>query len=224
MLPAMATVDRTFDRGTRRGERWIRLLGEEFREQRLALGLSQQRVADAARMSRSRHSRIESGKVLGLSILDTSRIASVLGLDLSVRLYPGGRPIRDAAHAQRLQRVLGHVRPPLRYRVEVPLPRRDDQVGEWRGWDAMLYGGDRRTGIELEMRLRDVQATIRRHGMKRRDDPVDSFLLVLADTPMNRRVISENALLWPALPRLKTARVLAALRAGEHPPVGIIFI
>jgi hypothetical protein len=88
----------------------------------------------------------------------------------------------------------------------------------------MLYGHARRTGIEVEMRLRDAQATIRRHAMKQRDDPVDGFVLVLADTRTNRRVYGENADLWPDLPRLRTSRVLAALDAGEHPPSGIVFI
>ena len=156
--------------------------------------------------------------------MDASRVASVLGLELVVRVYPGGAPLRDAAHAERLRRVLSHVRPPLRYRLDVPLPQRSDQPPEQRGWDAMLYGHARRTGIELETRLRDVQATTRRQAMKRRDDPVDGFLLVLADTRTNRRLYAENADLWPELPRLRTRRVLAAMEAGEHPPSGIVFI
>jgi hypothetical protein len=95
---------------------------------------------------------------------------------------------------------------------------------ELRGWDALLLGHGKRTAVELEMRLRDAQATIRRQGMKRRDDPVDGFLLVLADTRTNRRVYAENADLWPDLPRLRSSRVLAAVEAGDHPPSGIVFI
>lgn len=220
----MATTERALDRGNRRGHRSVRIVGEEFRDQRLGLGISQQRVADAARIQRSRYSRIECGRVEALTIVEASRVASVLGLDLVVRAYPGGSPLRDAAHAERLRRILSHVRPPLRYRLDVPLPQRPDQPMEQRGWDAMLYGRARRTGIELEMRLWDAQATIRRHAMKQRDDRVDGFLLVLADTRTNRRVYAENADLWPDLPRLRTSRVLAALDAGEHPPSGIVFI
>jgi hypothetical protein len=33
--------------------------------------------------------------------------------------------------------------------------------------------------------LRDVQAVRRRHELKRRDDPTDSFVLLLADTRHN---------------------------------------
>jgi len=220
----MGNLERSFDRGNRRGHRAVHSVGEEFREQRLASGVSQQVVASASRITRPRYSCIESGKIERLSILEASRIASVLGLDLAVRTYPGGSPLRDAAHSERLQRILRHVRPPLRYRIDVPLPQRADGPTELRAWDAMLYGHGRRTAIELEMRVHDAQATIRRHALKRRDDPVDRFLLVLAYTRANRRVLAENADLWPELPRLRTSRVLQALEAGQHPPSGIVFV
>jgi transcriptional regulator with XRE-family HTH domain len=186
--------------------------------------MSQAILGKAVGLSQPQISRIERGQLRNLSVLDASRTASVLGLELVVRLYPGGVPLRDAAQVDRLRRILKHVRAPLRYRIDVPLPQRPNRPMEQRGWDAMLYGHERRTGIELEMRLWDAQATIRRHGMKRRDDPVEGFLLVLADTRTNRRVYAENADLWPDLPRLKTSRVLAALEAGDHPPSGIVFV
>jgi transcriptional regulator with XRE-family HTH domain len=202
----------------------VRAVGEEFRDQRLGLGVSQQKVAGAARIQRSRYSRIECGRIEALTIVEASRVASVLGLDLVVLVYPGGSPLRDAAHAERLRRVLSHIRPPLRYRLDVPLPQRQDQPTDLRGWDAMIYGNGRRTGLELETRIRDVQAMTRRHAMKRRDDPVDGFLLGLADTRRNRRVYASNADLWPDLPRLRTSNVVSALEAGEHPPSGIVFV
>jgi hypothetical protein len=186
--------------------------------------MSQAILGTAVGLSQPQISRIERAQLRNLSVLDASRTATVLGLDLVVRVYPGGSPLRDAAHAERLRRILSHVRRPLRYRLDVPLPQRPDQPTELRGWDALLFGHGRRTAVELEMRLRDVQATIRRHAMKRRDDPVDGFILVLADTRANRRLYAENADLWPDLPRLRTSRVLGAVEAGEHPPSGIIFI
>ena len=220
----MASVERAFDRGTRWGHRSLRTLAEEFREGRLVSGASQQIVADAARIQRARYSRIENGKIEGLSIVEASRIASVLGLDLAVRTYPGGPPLRDAAHAERLRGFLEHVRPPLRYRIDVPLPQRPEAPTEPRAWDAVLYGNGLRTAIELEMRLRDIQATIRRHAMKRRDDPVDGFVLVLADTRTNRRIHAQYQDLWPDLPRLRKNRLFGLLEAGAHPPSGIILI
>jgi transcriptional regulator with XRE-family HTH domain len=220
----VASIERSLDRGTRRGSRSLQSFGEEAREARIQAGLSQDALARSVGLSQSQLSRIERAKLDGLTMLDASRIASVLGLDLSVRAFPVGPPLRDAGHVERLRRLLAHVRAPLRYRLDVPLPQRPDQPTELRAWDAVLVGGARRTGIELETRLHDAQAMIRRHGMKRRDDPVDGFLLVFAATRSNRRIHAENRDLWPDLSRYPTRRALAALEAGEHPPSGIIFI
>jgi hypothetical protein len=88
----------------------------------------------------------------------------------------------------------------------------------------VIHGLGKRTAVEFEKRIRDAQAMTRRHEMKRRDDPVDGFLLVLADTRTNRRVYAQFRDLWPDLPRLRTSRVLAMLEAGEHPPSGIILV
>lgn len=220
----MGNIERLLDRGNRRGRNVVRMLGEEFREQRLALGVSQTIVAAASRIARSRYSDIENGKIQALTIIEASRISAVLGLDLFVRTYPGGDGLRDTGQARRLMRLLQHVRSPLHYRTDVPLARRPDAPTEHRAWDAVIYGHGRRTAAELEMRVRDAQAMTRRHSMKRRDDPVDAFLLVLADTRSNRRVYREYADLWPDLPRLRTSAVFRTLESGRHPPSGIIFV
>lgn len=198
-------------------------LGDELRDQRLTLGRSQQAVADAARISRARLSRIENGKVPRLSILEASQIAAVLGLDLSVRAYPGGSPVCDSAHAERLRGILGHAHIPLSCRTEVPLPAVAGRP-EQRAWDGMIRGAGRRTGVELEMRLRDGQAAERRLNLKRRDDPVDGFLLLIADTRTNRRVLREFPDLFGDLARLRQRTVIGALEAGEHPPTGLLLV
>ena len=219
----MPTSERAFDRGTMRGERALADLGTEYREARVGGGLSQQYVADAVRISRPVYSKIERGKARYLSIVTASRICAVLGLDLWVRAYPGARILRDAPQADRLQRVLDKVRAPLRYRIEVPLPQRADQPTELRAWDAVLSDGAERTALELEMRLHDTQALERRVALKLRDDPVDHFLLVVAGTRNNRRVLREHPELC-GLTRLRTANLLRVLGEGRHPPSGIILI
>jgi transcriptional regulator with XRE-family HTH domain len=220
----VANLERPFDRGTRRGLRVLRTLGEECREQRVGLGLSQQAVADAARITRPRYSDFERAKIANLSVVEASVITAVLGLDISVRTYPGGPPLRDAGQAEDLVRFLRHVRAPLRYRTDVPLPQRPDSPTELRAWDVVILGKGIRTAVEFEKRIRDAQAMTRRHEMKRRDDPVDGFVHVLADTRTNRRVDAQYRDLWPDLPKLRTSRALAMLEVGEHPPGGIIFI
>jgi transcriptional regulator with XRE-family HTH domain len=244
MLRYMATSERAVHRGTRRSERAIRQLGEEYHDARMAAGHSQQHVADRAGISRALCGRIERGQARDLSIVTAAKIAAVLGLDLSVRAYPGARRLRDAAQAKRLALLLDNVRPPLRYRTEVVLPQRPDQPMEQRAWDAMLLGpGGRtavelemrlrdamllgpggRTAVELEMRLRDAQAVDRRIALKLRDDPVDGFLLVVADTRANRLALAEQPGLFANLLRLRTSSVLGKLRAGRHPGSGIVLL
>jgi transcriptional regulator with XRE-family HTH domain len=219
----MPASERAFDRGTRLAVRALNALADEFRETRVGLGVSQEHVAQAARVSRPRYSRIERGKAPTLTITEAATIATVLGLDLWVRLYPGPEPLRDAASSRRLRSVLAHVRRPLSWRTEVPLPARPDRT-EPRAWDAMVSGHGRRTAIELEMRLWDGQAVERRMALKRRDDPPDAFLLAVADTRANRRVLREHTGLFADLPRLRAADVFADLEAGRHPPTGLVLV
>lgn len=218
----MPTAARAFDSGNARARRHMLELGQQLLERRLELGLSQDHVARAARISRSRYGRIERGE-LAATVLELDRLAAVLGLDLSIRFHPGGPAVRDAPQSTRLMRFLAHVGPPLHFRVEMGLPRRDGQF-EQRAWDAMLFGHAERTAIELEMRIHDAQAMRRRHGLKRRDDPTERFLLLVADTRHNRRVLAEFATLFKDLPRLRPSDVYLALEAGHHPATGLLFV
>lgn len=203
--------------------RQLAALGDELRDARVAAGTSQEHVATESGMSRQRYSRIERGRCPDLSLVDLHRLGSVVGLSASVRLYPVGLPLRDAAQASRLKAFLALAAAPLKYRLEVSLPAR---VGgfEQRAWDAVLYGRGRRTGIELETRLRDLQGVIRRIDLKRRDDPTESFLLLVADTRVNRRVLAEYARLLVDLPRRRPSDVRAELQGGRHPQSGIVLV
>lgn len=112
---------------------------------------------------------------------------------------------------------------PLVVATEVPLPTLRDGPPEQRAWDAMITGHGRRTGVELEMRVRDVQALERRIRLKVRDDPVDGILLLLADTRTNRELLRSRFEIL-GLPRLTIGLVLTALKSGRHPPSGIVLI
>ena len=219
----MATAERLFDRGTRQGDRWLRLLAQEFRAARLTLGLSQEAVARAARVSRSVYGRAERGELRTLAVVAASRLATVLGLDLFVALYPGARGLRDEVSARMVKRLVSETGPPMRHKTEVPLPRRTESR-EVRSWDLVTFAGGTRTAYEFESRLYDAQAQTRRRNLKLRDDPVENFVLVVADTAANRRVLEEFAELFADLPRLKTATVLDSLKSGHHPPTGLILL
>jgi transcriptional regulator with XRE-family HTH domain len=219
----MRPSERAFDRGSRQGERLLNIVGDELQGQRLASGLTQEEVAVAAHLYRSKLSRIETGRRRATSVVEISQVAAVFGLDLVVRLYPGGEPLRDTAQLGRIRTLVEDVGPPLRYRTEVPLPPNPGRL-ELRAWDAMIEGTGMRTAVEVEMRIRDAQALERRLSLKRRDDPTDRFLLVVADTRTNRRVLADHPELFPDLPRLTRAAVLSALRGGIHPQTGIVLL
>jgi transcriptional regulator with XRE-family HTH domain len=219
----MPTSERLFERGERRGRVALRTFAEEVRERRIALGLSQRSVSAAARLSRPRYTKIEAASVPTLSMMESSRIASVLGLDLSLKMYPGGQPLRDAPSVARLDIVRSKVAAPLRFRTEVPLPARDDP-GEQRAWDAEIRGGGLRTTLELEMHIRDVQATERRINLKRRDDPPDRFVLLVAATRHNRDVLALQRGCFADLPRLRPSTLYRALESGRHPSSGLVVV
>jgi transcriptional regulator with XRE-family HTH domain len=219
----MSTTDRLYDRGTRLGEWRLRDVAADFRHKRMELGLSQRAVARAARISRSSYSRIERGKRTSVMLMVLARIATVLGLDLVLKTYPGGAPLRDTASAGQITYVCGQVARPLRARTEVPLPQRTDHP-EQRRWDVLLSGSGRRTGMEFETRLYDAQAQHGRWNLKMRDDPVDSLVVVISDTRRNREVLRTFPELFADLPRLGSSQFLAMLRDGQHPPTGLVLL
>jgi transcriptional regulator with XRE-family HTH domain len=206
-----------------RTRRQLADFGDEVRERRITLGLSQAHVAASCRMSRSHYGRIERGQSPFLTLAALNRIAAVLGLAPSVRVFPEGAPVRDAGRATRLNTFLAMAQPPIGHRVEVPLPRISDRA-DHRAWDAVLYRGRDRCAVELEMRIRDVQALLRRVDLKRRDDPTASFLLLVAETRSNRLVLASYADLFADLPRLRRGDVEAALAEGRLPPTGLLLI
>lgn len=202
----------------------LREFASEVLDARIRAGISQEELGRRLGMSGDKVGKIERAKLLTLSILDGAQMAAVLGLDLSARTYPNGATVRDAGQAKRLGILLSNVGAPLAFRTDVPLPRNPNEPIDLRGWDAILYGHLLRTAIEFEARLTDVQAMTRRHNLKRRDDPVDNFLLVVANTRHNRGVLRTYADLFADLPRLRTPNVLKLLRAGEHPPTGVVLL
>jgi len=114
-------------------------------------------------------------------------LCAVVGLELSVRCFPGGQPIRDVAQAALLARFRGRLHNSVRWAAEVPLPRPGDQ----RAWDALVTGSGWRFGVEAETAPRDGQALARRLELKRRDGQVDGVILVLPNTRRTRTFLRE---------------------------------
>lgn len=205
----MATREDRFDR-SRRDSRAARMrLGGELRIARRSAGLSLRAVARECRLSAAQVYRLERGSVAGPSLEAVMCVGSVVGLEVAVRTYPSGDPLRDAGHARLLGRFRGELHPRLTWRTEVPLPI----VGDLRAWDAVIGGDGWQLPVEAETVLADGQAIERKLALKLRDGGFDHVVLLLADTRRNRTAAPGVQRTMP----LDTRAVLAALRQGRDP-------
>lgn len=209
----MSTRERPADRGRRRCRARILEITGDARRTRIGAGLSQAEVARAVGCSHSRIGRLERGQVRVADLDLLSAYCGVVGLDLVIRAYPGGDPIRDAGQIALLERLRSRLAPGLRWRTEVPLAR----DGDLRAWDAVVSGSGWRCRIEAETRLADVQATTRRIALKARDDPAGHVVLVVAETRRNRSALAVSREGLRDLFPIDARELLTALRAGRDP-------
>ncbi len=178
----------------------------EIRSARIGAGLSQGALGAGVAISRSRVSRIEREK----------------GLDLPLKVFPGGDPTRDAGQRRLLDRLRIRLGPVWEWEHEVALPI----VGDKRAWDAVGTHATTRFVIHLEAetRLEDVQALLRRLALKCRDGAAVRLILVVSDTRNNRAVIRaaarEFALAFPVDAR----RALSLLSVGEDPGGNVLLV
>ena len=201
------------DRGALRGREIIADLGREIRQARIAHGLSQVEVARAAGVSQPRLSVIERGQFGAVPVVTLARLMAIVGLDLSARAYPAGQPLRDAAHLELLDRLRSHLPRRLTWRTEAPLPAQGDP----RAWDALIGSPPTTIGVEVETRVRDVQALERRVALKKRDGGTTRVILLVRNSRWNRSVVASNrerlSMGFPIPARV----ALAALRSGRDP-------
>ena len=187
-------------------------LGGGISQARRAAGLTQTVVARRGKLSQATVSRIERGATAA-SVDDVAALASVVGLDLVVKLYPGGSPVRDAAHVRIMSRLKALLPAAMRLAAEVPIPIPGDQ----RAVDAMVVDPPLRVGFELESRLLDAQGLARRVALKQRDARLARMVLVVPDTPANRAAAASGQATLDAGFPVGHRATLAALRAGELP-------
>jgi transcriptional regulator with XRE-family HTH domain len=210
----MAAKERPADVGSQRARRILAEIGGELRNARMTHGLSQAAVGRAVKMSRSQVGRVERAEVPLVSLANLARLMAVVGLELSVRAYASGPPIRDAAHRALLDRFRERVGPGVAWRFEVPLERPGDQ----RAWDAVMTVADSSVAVEAETRPRDVQELQRRLVAKRRDDPRPAaVVLLLSDTRHNRALVRNHGEVLRADLPMPAAAILGALAAGRCP-------
>ena len=209
----VASIERLMDRANQRADAAIRGAGREIRIARRDRNLSLDRAGAAAGISAAATSRIERGLTPEVSVLRLTQLAEVVGLELSLRLFAGGSPIRDDVHASLLGRCRDGMHPSLRWSIEVPLPN----PGDDRAWDAMVSGPGWRYGVEAETAPRDVQALSRRLALKLRDGGVDGVLLVLPRTRRVREFLAASRGMLDAAFPITGTSALARLKDGLDP-------
>lgn len=181
---------------------------------RVRAGISQKDVGRAVGMSASQVGRFERGQLQDVTIEKVCRLGAAVGLEASLRLYPDGDPIRDAAQVRLLERLRERTGAGVHWRTEVPLIGRDDP----RAWDAVAHGTGCIDGVEAETRLSDVQATERRVMLKLRDDvSIRHVFMLIADTRANRAALTLGREGLRGNFPLDTRELLASLANGRCP-------
>jgi transcriptional regulator with XRE-family HTH domain len=216
----MATKERPADRGARRGRELYLRAAHELRIGRVDRALSLDDVGAAVDLSAAEVSRIERGLVPSTSVVRLAQLHAVVGLELSVRSFAGGQPIRDASHAALLTRLRLRLHQRWRWATEVPLPIPGDQ----RAWDALVWLPECRYGIEAEMAPSDSQALVRRLTLKQRDGQVDGVILVVPATRRVRAFLAAAQVELEALFPIPGKRALELLEAGVDPGGGSVII
>jgi transcriptional regulator with XRE-family HTH domain len=217
----MPAVQRRADLGVADARRIAIRIGRDLRDARLTAGVSLATAAHAAEMSPSQLGRIERGELDAPDLEQICRAARALGQAASVKLYPVGSPVRDAAHLTLLQRFEARLARPLRLLREVPLPIERDT----RAWDGMVVGAEQPMFTEAETHIYDAQALERRIELKLRDDPRSAIVLLVASrTRHNRVVIDEHRESLRGLFPLEGSAILRAVGAGRLPSAGGIVL
>ena len=164
-------------------------------------------------MSQVHWGRIERGEAPGISTPDLARALAVVGLDLQLRAFPAGPPLRDRAHLSLLERLRSRLGPGVGWATEVPFPN----AGDRRAWDGLIRVVAVRVGVEAETRARDVQELQRRLALKQRDGGIDSLILLLADTRHNRAFLSSAGQGFLAAFPVDGRTALGRLAASREP-------
>jgi transcriptional regulator with XRE-family HTH domain len=183
-------------------------------------GISQDRLGDAVGLSGSEVGRVERGEAPWLTITQSVHVLRAVGLDLWLKTYPFGPPIRDRAHTALIERFLQRLPPSVQAHREWPIP----VAGDHRALDLLLVGLPIRTGVEAETRILDEQALLRELHLKQRDANLDRMYVLALKSRLNTEALRLATGLTREFP-LRTRAVLAAVSAGRDPGAnGIIML
>jgi len=194
----------------------------DLRNARRNAGISQAAMASLLGCSRQLVSVIERGQLDDVGCIHLARMGAVVGLDVPIRAFPAGSPLRDAAQLQLLGRFRASVGEMWTWRTEVPVTA---NPLERRAVDAVLVRGPHRVGVEAITRILDAQAQIRPILLKQEAAGLERMVLVLADTRHNRSALADgDATISPAFP-LPHRALMRDLRTGRLPSAnGLVLV
>ncbi len=213
-------MERRVDRGARVAAELHHKLAAELRDQRVAAGFSQRRLAASVGTTHSTLSRIEAHRAPATTLRTYAELFAVLGHRLSVKVYPDGSPLRDRPQLRLLDRFRGRLHQSLGTRREVLV----GSHGDLRAWDMAIDTREGSCMVDAESVLSDLQALERRIGAKARDCGADIVILLVADTHRNRKILREHGdalrTRFPGDPR----SALRALAQGRLPDTSTIIV
>lgn len=225
-MPAIGPARNGIQRRGARSARDLRAqLATDVRRAREDAGLSQRSLAQAAGVSSSSVHRLELGEH-DASMEMLARVSVVLGLSLSIRLYPGTGPlVRDHIQVAMIEALMKVLHERWRPRVEVAVNRPS------RGVIDLVLESDEPpiVACEAHSELRRVEQQIRWADAKAsaleglRETPT-SRLLLLRSTRRTRAVVSEyRHVVMTAYPARTTDLVDSLLRGQSWPGHGLLW-
>ncbi|MBA2633560.1 MAG: helix-turn-helix transcriptional regulator [Chloroflexi bacterium] len=209
----MPTRTRSLDEARRVWHRTAQEIGDQLRTGRHALGVTQTQIGAAIGVSGSEISRRELGRSRRLTGQKLASHAAAVGLRLSVKLYPVGGGMRDAAQSRYVAAFVARVGRPWKVTLEAPIPL----AGDLRAVDVLLTSGQARIAVEVITRLADLQAQVRAAQLKARDISATRLVLVIAGTHANRTALASARAALLSSFDLDSRRLLADLAAGRDP-------
>ena len=188
-------------------------IGDQLRTGRHVLGLTQAQIAASLGISQSEVSRRERGRSATLAGRQLTRHAAAVGLRLSIKLWPVGGGIRDAAQARYVAAFVARVGRPWNVVLEAPVPI----AGDLRADDVVLKSATLIIAVEVVTRLADLQAQIRAAQLKARDIGAGRLILVVTGTNANRAALGTVRATLVESFDTDTRRILGDLAAGRDP-------
>ena len=209
----MATRTRALDEARRLWNRLAHEVGDQLRTGRHILGITQTALGAVIGVSQSEISRRELGRSRRLTGAQLAVHAAGVGLKVSVKLWPIGGGVRDAAQARYIAAFVARVGRPWKVTLEAPLPI----AGDLRAVDVLLTAGGVRIAVEVITRLADLQAQVRAAQAKARDIGATRLILAIAGTHANRNALFAVRASLIASFDLDSRRLMADLAAGRDP-------